>query len=79
MIKLLFLIIHFSISHLFALSLNVKQLYMTLSSATTPGQSGPGSDGNEGVLRITGASPSDFCNVISRTLNCLQRYSQSIL
>ena len=24
----------------------------TLSGATTPGQSGPGSDGNEGVLRI---------------------------
>ena len=37
----------------------------TLSGATTPGQSGPGSDGNEGVLRIpqsssiSGASPSD--------------------
>ena len=37
----------------------------TLSGATTPGQSGHGSDGNEGVLRIplsssiTGASPSD--------------------
>ena len=24
----------------------------TLSDATTPGQNGPGSDGNEGVLRI---------------------------
>ena len=38
---------------------------MTLSDATTLGQSGPGSDGNEGVLpipqscSITGASPSD--------------------
>ena len=38
----------------------------TLSSATTPGQSGPGSNGNEGVFRIpqsfsiTGASPSDY-------------------
>ena len=38
---------------------------MTLSGATTPGQNGPGSDGNEGVLRIpqsssiTGTSPSD--------------------
>ena len=37
----------------------------TLSGATTPGQSGPGSDGNEGVLHIpqsssiTEASPSD--------------------
>ena len=37
----------------------------TLSGATTPGQSGHGSDGNEGVLRIpqisstAGTSPSD--------------------
>ena len=36
----------------------------TLSGATTPGQSGPGSDGNEGVLHIpqsskTGASLPD--------------------
>ena len=36
-----------------------------LSGATTPGYSGPGSDGNEGVLRIpqsssiAGTSPSD--------------------
>ena len=36
-----------------------------LSGATTPGQSRPGSDGNEGVLRIpqsssiAGTSPSD--------------------
>ena len=41
------------------------------SGATTPGQSEPGSDGNEGVLRIpqsssiTGASPS----------NCLVSYT----
>ena len=39
-----------------------------LSGATTPGQSGPGSDGNEGVLcitqssSITGTSPS-YCLV----------------
>ena len=38
----------------------------SLSGATTPGQSGPGSNGNEGVLRIpqsssiTGTSPLDF-------------------
>ena len=38
---------------------------MALSGATTPGQSGPGSDVNYGVLRIpqssstAGASPSD--------------------
>ena len=37
----------------------------TLSGATTPGQSGPGSNSNKGVLyitqmsSITGASPSD--------------------
>ena len=36
-----------------------------LSGATTPGQSGPGSDGNKGILRIpqssstAGTSPSD--------------------
>ena len=39
---------------------------MALSGATTPGQSGPGSNGSEGVLRIpqssriTGSSPSDY-------------------
>ena len=39
---------------------------MTLSGATTLDKSGPGSHGNEGVLRIpqsssiTGKSPSDF-------------------
>ena len=38
---------------------------MTVSGATTPGQSGPWNDGNEGVLRvpqsssITGTSPLD--------------------
>ena len=39
---------------------------LTLSDATTPGKSGPESNGNEEVLRIsqsfciTGASPADF-------------------
>ena len=55
--------IQFSISYLFAQSLNVKQFYLTLSDATTPSQSGPRSDGNEGVLCIpqtpTGTSLSD--------------------
>ena len=35
----------------------------TLSGATTPGQSGPGSDGSEEVLhipQIIGTSPSDY-------------------
>ena len=64
----LFQAIHFSISHLFAQSLNVKQLFRpidwTLSGATAPSQSEPGSNNNEGVLHIpqsssiTGASPS---------------------
>ena len=46
----------------------------SLSGATAPGQSEPGSEGNEGVLRIpqsciiTGTSPSDLFSVISRTL-----------
>ena len=52
----LFQTIQFRMFHLFALSLNVKKFYITYdrtqSVATTPGQSGPGSNGNEGVLRI---------------------------
>ena len=64
----LFLTIQFSRSHLVALSLNVKQFYLTyrtLSGATNSGQSWLGSNGNEGVLHIplstsiTGTSPSD--------------------
>ena len=44
---------------------SIWPLDWTLSGATTPGQSGPRNDGNEGVHRIpqnssiTGASPSD--------------------
>ena len=44
---------------------SIKPIDRALSGATTPGQSGPGSDGNEGVLRIlqssstVGTSPSD--------------------
>ncbi len=47
-----------------------------LSGATTPGQSGPGSDGNEGLLRISqssstaGTSPSD-CLVSYPGLSCV--------
>ena len=43
----------------------IQPIDSTLSGATTPSQSGPRSDGNEGVLRIlqssgiTGTSPSD--------------------
>ena len=62
----------------------------TLSSATTPGQSGPGSNGNEGILRIlqsssiTEASPSD-CLVsypwhsLREGFTSLQRCSQYTL
>ena len=56
----------------------------TQSDASTPGQSVPGSGGNEEVLRIpqssciTGASPSELFSVISKTLfgeclTCLQK------
>ena len=52
----LFLTIQFNISHLFAPSLDVKKFYLTLSGATFLGQSGPGSDGKEGVPRIPQSS-----------------------
>ena len=43
---------------------SIGPIDMTLSCATTPGQSGPGNNGNEGVLHIPqipkpGALPSD--------------------
>ena len=44
---------------------SIQPIDRALSGATTPGQSGPGSDGNEGVLHmpqsssIAGTSPSD--------------------
>ena len=53
-VKVLFLAIWFNITHLFVHSLNVKSsiwpIDRTLSGATTPGQNGPRSNGNEGVL-----------------------------
>ena len=63
----LFLTIRFDISHLFAHSLKWQTvLFDPLSGAITPSQSGPGSDGNEGVLRISQSSsitgtPSSDC------------------
>ena len=54
--------VHFSISMLLVL---FNPQIGPLSGATTPGQSGHGSDGNEGILRIpqssitAGTSPSD--------------------
>ena len=57
----LFLTIQFSISHFLC---TIWLLDRTLSGATTPSQSGPGSNGNEGILHISqnsriGVSPSD--------------------
>ena len=61
-----------------------------LSCATTPGKSGPGSDGNEGVLcipqssSITGTSPLDCLmsypshSLVGGGLNPLQRSSRCI-
>ena len=49
----LFQTIQFSISTLFS---SIWPIDRTLSGATTPSQSGPGSDGNEGVLRIPQSS-----------------------
>ena len=58
----LFKKIQFSISTQFS---SIRPIYRTQSGATTPSQSRPESDGNEGVLRIsqnssiTRTSPSD--------------------
>ena len=66
----LFQTVQFSIITQFS---SIWPIDRTLSGDTTPSQSGPGSDGNEGVLNIpqsssiTGDSPSD-CLVTFRTL-----------
>ena len=68
----LFQTIQFSISTQFS---SIRHIDRNLSGATTPSQSGPGSDGNKGVLRIpqiyciTGASPSDCLVSWQRTLD----------
>ena len=55
--RLLNLTIQFSISNLFVNSLNDKHFHLIhISGATTPGQSGSGSNGNEGVLLIPKSS-----------------------
>ena len=52
---------------------SISSIDRTLSGATTPCKSGPGSDGNKGVLcipqssSITGAAPSDFLYHIQDT------------
>ena len=79
--------IHFSISMHFS---SIWPIDRILSGATTPGQSGPGSDGSERVLcipqssRNTGISPSDcLVSYLGHSLGGgfipLQRCSQCIL
>ena len=76
-LSILFQTIQFSISHLlhsaWISNTSIWSIDRAFSSATATGLCGLGSDGNEGILRIaqsssiTGTSPSDFFNVISRT------------
>ena len=53
----LFQAIQFRISMQFS---SIWSIDRTLLSATTPGQSGPGSDGNKGVLRILQSSSKHY-------------------
>ena len=77
----LFQTIRFIINHLFTHGLS-RQFYFThrtLYSAIPPGQSVPGSDGNEGVFRmsqsssITGAAPSNglmsYAGLVMKVMN----------
>ena len=64
--------IQFSISTQFSFIWPIER---TLLGGTTQGQSEPGSDGNEGVLRITQSS-----NIIGTlTSDCLVSYQGSLL
>ena len=62
---------------------SIQSIDRTLSAVTTLGQSEVGSNGNEGVLRIPGTSPSDclmsYPGYLLGGLTPLQRYSQCIL
>ena len=68
----------FNISHMFAHRLNssIWSIDGTLTNTTTPGQSGPGINGNEGVLQIsqsskTKVSPSDgLVSYLEHLLEC---------
>ena len=63
----LFQTIQFSISTHFS---SIWPIDRTLSGATTPGQSGPGGDDSEGVLRI-----SQSCRITGTSLSdCLMSY-----
>ena len=67
----LFQVLQFILSKQFS---KISPIDRPLSIATTPGQSEPESDGNEGVLHIpqssnlTGTSPSDYLVSYIRTL-----------
>ena len=65
--------------HLSSHSLNVKHFYLSqrlnLSGAATPSQSGPGSDGNEWVLRI----PLNFSITKALPSDCLVSYPEHLL
>ena len=62
----LFLTIQFSISAQIG---SIWHIDMTLSGATTPNQSGPGSNGNEGVLRVH----QSYCDLTIRLFSVISR------
>ena len=72
--QFLFQAIHFRISHLFhsvsMSNISIWPIDRTLSGATTPNLSGPGSNGNEGVLCI----PQNSIITGPSTSNCLMSY-----
>ena len=84
--RVLFLAVQFRTSSQFS---SIWPIERTLSGATTPGKSGPWSDGNERILRIpkssniTEASPSDCLvsypgHLLGRSLTPLQSSSRCI-
>ena len=68
----LFQVIQFIISTKFS---SIWPIDKTLSGATTPSQSGPGSDGDEGVLLILQSS----CITEASLSNCLVSYPGHLL
>ena len=75
----LFPTIQFSISHLFVFTFNVKQFYLIHRQNPVrcyySCQSGPGSNGNEGVLHI----PQSSCITGASLLDCLVSYPEYLL
>ena len=70
--KVLIQTIQFSLSTQF---ISICPIDRVLSDATTPGQSGPGSNGNEGVLCIL----KSFSNIGAWQSNCLVSYTEHSL